>query len=426
MNEVISMSTKELDRLKIMDQLSQKLITQRQAADILGVSARQIRRLVREYKIHGPKGIVSKKRGKASNRSLPIYKVELAKALIEQKYVNFGPTLAHEKLAQLHGLEMSVSSIRSLMIANGLWNERRKKKKNIHQLRERRAKEGELIQIDGSPHAWFEERGPKASLLLSVDDATSKIMNGIFAPTEALWPYFELLFSYVIEHGRMMALYCDKHSVFKVNREGAVSGDGVTQFGRAMKDLGVKIIFANSPQAKGRIERANRTLQDRLVKELRLQDISTIEEANAFLPQFIKEYNRKFAVIPRSSDNAHRPLLKEHNLELIFTLHSFRTLSKNLTFQYANTIYQVVPNKSSIALRKAKVAIREDQEGSIEVVYKGQALEFVSYKEQERQWEEADSKTLNQMVDELACPKKQYKPPYHHPWKRSPGRRQAH
>ncbi len=312
------------------------------------------------------------------------------------------------------------------MITNRLWSERRKKRKNIHQLRERRAKEGELIQIDGSPHAWFEERGPKASLLLSVDDATSKIMNGIFAPTEALWPYFKLLSSYVSQHGRMMALYCDKHSVFKVNQEGALSGNGITQFGRAMKDLDIKLIFANSPQAKGSIERANRTLQDRLVKELRLQDISTIEEGNAYLPKFIKEYNRKFAVIPKSPNNAHRPLLKEHNLELIFTIQAFRILSKNLTFQYANTIYQIVPNKSSIALRRAKVSIREAQDGSIEVLYKGQALEFLAYKEQEKQWEEADSKTLNHMVDELAYPKSRYKPPYHHPWKRSPGRKTPH
>ena len=143
-------------------------------------------------------------------------------------------------------------------------------------------------------------------------------------------------------------------------------------------------------------------------------------------PKFIKEYNRKFAVIPKSPDNAHRPLLKEHNLELIFTIQSFRTLSKNLTFQYANTIYQVVPNQCSMGLRKAKVSIRETQEGSIEVLYKGKALEFVAYSQQEKQWEEANAKNLNQIVNELAYPKKRYKPPYHHPWKRSPGRKAQH
>ena len=426
MNEVISMSIKELDRLKVLDQLRMKLIKQKQAADILGLSTRQIKRLVKEHRLHGAIGIVSQKRGKPSNRRLSNSTKELCEALIELKYVHFGPTLAHEKLIKVHGLAISVSSIRNLMISKGLWVERKKKKQNIHQLRERRSKEGELIQIDGSPHYWFEERGPKCSLLLAIDDATGKIMNALFAPTEALWPYFKLLSSYVSTHGRMVAIYSDKHSVFKVNREGSISGDGLTQFGRSMKDLDVKMIFANTPQAKGRIERANRTLQDRLVKELRLLDISSINEANAFLPKFIKEYNDHFAVIPKSPDNAHRPLLKEHNLDLIFTIQTNRTLTKNLSFQYNNTIYQVVPNKSSIALRKAKVSIRENEEGAIEVLYKDRALEFVAYKEQEKQGEEVDAKNLNRVVDELGVRKNQYKPSYHHPWKRSPGRKLMH
>ena len=423
MNEVISMSIKELDRLKILDQLSQKQMNQRQASNILGLSIRQIKRLVKEHKQYGPLGIVSKKRGKSGNHRLPDSIKELAKELIEKNYVNFGPTLAHEKLSKVHQMEISVSSVRNLMISNGLWTHRKQKKQNIHQLRERRSKEGELIQIDGSHHHWFEGRGPKSSLLLAIDDATGKIMNAHFAKTEALWPYYELLSSYISQHGRMMAIYSDKHSVFKVNREGALSGDGLTQFGRAMKDLDIKMVFAGSPQAKGRIERANRTLQDRLVKELRLLDIASIKEANAFLPKFISEYNDHFAVIPKSPDNAHRPLLKEHNLDLIFTIQTIRTLSKNLSFQYNNTIYQVVPSKSSISLRKAKVFIRENKEGSIEVLYKDQALEFVAYKDQEKQWKEADSKSLNQVMDELGRRKDRYKPSYHHPWKRSPGRK---
>ena len=426
MHEVISMSIKDLDRLRVIDQLAQKQINQQQAADVLGLSRRQIKRIVKAHKLEGPKGVISKKRGKASNRQIPVATKELAKTLIEQKYVNFGPTLAHEKLIKDHHLIISVGSIRNLMIANGLWSERKKKKQNIHQLRERRSQEGELVQIDTSPHAWFEERGPKCGLLLAIDDATSKIKVGHFAPVEALWPYFELFHSYMSKHGRMVAIYCDKHGVFRVNREGALSGDGITQFGRAMKELDIKMVFANSPQAKGRIERANRTLQDRLVKELRLRDISSIEEANAFLPEFIEEYNRQFAVIPKNPNNAHRSLLKEHNLELIFTIQTFRTLSKNLMFQYNNTIYQIVPDKTSIALRRAKVSIRENKEGVIEVLYKGRRLEFVAYQEQEKQGEEVDSKRLNQVLDEERTGKTRYKPAYHHPWKRSPGRKVTH
>ena len=417
------MSIKELDKLEIVNQLSNKLINQMQAADILGISVRQVKRLVRNHRKDGAKGLVSKKRGRPSNRHLPASCKELALTLIQEKYVNFGPTLAHEKLVKNHQMKISLSTVRNLMISNGLWSERKKKKKNIHQLRERRAQEGDLTQVDASPHEWFEKRGPKCNLLITVDDATSKIMNGLFAPSEALWPYFDLLSSYVSKYGRMVALYSDKHSVFRVNREGALSGEGITQFGRAMQELDIKMIFANSPQAKGRIERANRTLQDRLVKELQLRDISTIEEANAFLPQFIEEYNSQFAVIPKSADNAHRPLLKEHNLDLIFSIRSFRVLSKNLTFQYDNTIYQVVPDKTSIGLRRAKVSIRENKEGALEVLYKDRVLDFIAYQQQEKQGEIVDSKCLNQALDGLAEKKSRYKPPYHHPWKRSPRRR---
>lgn len=417
------MSIKDLDRLKIVDQLIQKRINQQQAADVLGLSKRQIKRLVKAYKLQGPKGITSKKRGKPSNRQLPVATKELAKTLIEQKYADFGPTLAREKLVKEHNLAISVGSVRNLMIGNGLWSERKKKKQNIHQLRERRAREGELVQIDTSPHAWFEERAPKCGLLLAIDDATGKIKAGHFAPVEALWPYFELFHSYVSKHGRMSAIYCDKHSTFKVNRTGALSGDGITQFGRAMKELDIKVIFAHSPQAKGRIERANRTLQDRLVKEMRLRDISSIEEANSFLPRFIEDYNHQFAVSPKSPDNAHRPLLKENNLDLIFTIQTFRTLSKNLMFQYNNTIYQIVPDKTSMRLRGAVVSVRENKEGFIEVLYKDHPLEFVAYQEQEKQGKEVDSKGLDQALNEQGPRKARYKPPYHHPWKRSPGRK---
>lgn len=426
MNEVISMSIKELDRLKILDQLEKKLIKQGQAADFLGVSTRQIRRLIKAYKAHGAIGIISKKRGKPGNRQLPKSIKDLALNLIEANYADFGPSLAQEKLSKLHDLRISVSLVRGLMISKGFWKERKKKKENIHQLRERRDKEGELVHIDASPHAWFEDRSPKCALLLAVDDATSKIMSGHFASSEALWPYFELIHSYISKYGRMTAIYCDKHSVFRINREGALSGEGITQFGRGMKELDIKMIFANSPQAKGRIERANRTLQDRLVKELRLRDISTIEEANAFLPEFIEEYNQQFAVIPKSSSNAHRPLLKEQNLDLIFTIQTLRTLSKNLTFQYKNTIYQVIPDKRSLNLRKAKILVKENKEGAVEVLYKEYALEFVRYQEQAKQGSEVDAKNLNQAIDQLTTMKTRYKPTYHHPWKRSPGRKMPH
>ena len=356
-----------MDRVEILSQLKQKAITQAQAADILCVSTRQIRRLCKRYKQFGAESLLSKKRGKPSNHQLPDGLKVWAKALIREHYSDFGPTFAREKLVEVHGVNISIGTVRSLMIAEGLWIGKTVKKKRVFQLRERRAKEGELIQTDGSPHDWFEGRSPKCSLLHCIDDATGKIKAARFAPSETIWGYFELMQGYLKAHGRPIALYNDKHAVFRVNRSDALSGSGLTQFGRAMKELDIHMIYTNSPQAKGRIERSNRTLQDRLVKELRLNKISTIEEANTFSPQFIEDYNRRFSVIPKDSFNAHRALLNEPNFDLIFTVQTFRQLSKNLTFQHKNTIYQIQTERETYALRKAQVTIYERQDDSVEV-----------------------------------------------------------
>lgn len=420
MERIIAMSTKELERAELFSKIRQKTLTQNQAAEIMGISTRQVRRLFAEYKKIGSLALISKKRGKPSNHQLPEGLKELVLALIKKHYPDFGPTFAHEKIKEIHHLNVSIWTVRKLMIENGLWVDKKIKKKRIYQLRERREKEGELIQGDGSPHDWFEGRGPKCCLLHYIDDATGKIMAALFAPSETVWGYFNLMQMYLKAHGRPIALYNDKHGVFRVNRSSALKGEGLTQFGRAMQELGIKMIFANTPQAKGRIERSNRTLQDRLVKELRLQKISTIEEANAFLPKFIEDYNRRFAVIPKDSTNAHRPLLQEQNLDTIFTIREFRQLSKNLTFQYKNTIYQIIPiERESYTLRKARVAIHEKQDGSIEVLYKNKFLVFRVYHHQEKQGEIIDSKCLNEMIDNLQKnqPRK-YKPTYNHPWKR--------
>lgn len=426
MERIFTMSTKELDRAETLAKLKQKTISQIQAADILCVSARQVRRLFRAYKELGTQALISKKRGRPSNHQLPQGVKEWALALIQEHYHDFGPTFAREKLAEVHKIKLSVGSVRKLMIERGLWVDKKVKKRRVFQLRERRSKEGELAQADGSPHDWFEGRGPKCSLLHCVDDATGKIKAALFSPSETIWGYFDLMQIYLKIHGRPRALYNDKHAVFRVNRADALSGNGLTQFGRAMKALDIEMIYANSPQAKGRIERANRTLQDRLVKELRLNKISTIKEANAFLPEFIEDYNRRFAVIPTDPTNAHRPLLSEQNIDLIFTIQEFRHLSKNLTFQYKNTIYQIRTAREAYALRKAKVALQERKDGSVEVFYKGNPLAFTTYNSQEKQGEVVDAKTLNEVIDNLQKrheePMRRYKPTYNHPWKRG-GRR---
>jgi hypothetical protein len=246
-------------------------------------------------------------------------------------------------------------------------------------------------------------------------------MAARFEPTETMWGYFELMKDHLKIHGRPIALYTDKHGVFKVNHKDAVSGDGITQFGKAMKALDIKIIYANTPQAKGRIERMNQTLQDRLVKELRLQKISTPEEANAYLPTFIKDFNSRFAVVPKDPNNAHRELLSEHDLNRIFIIKENRTLTKNLTFQHKNTIYQVQTNRETYVLRKARIVIYEFKDESIEAFYKEKKLLIKTYAQQQKQMREVDSKQLNPLLDELvriSDEKKKYEPSKKHPWKR--------
>lgn len=423
--DYIIMSIKEIDRSDAFFKLKEKILSQSQVAEILGISVRQVKRIFKKYKKHGTAALISQKRGQKGNYRLAESLKDLALAYIREKYRDFGPFLAHEKLTEVHKLKISLTVIRKLMIQDGLWDPQMKKRKRTYQLRERRSRKGELIQIDGSPHDWFEGRAPKCTLLKCVDDATGEMLAALFAPSEALWPYYALMRQYIQKHGRPLTLYSDKHGVFKVNQSGALISEGITQFGRAMKTLKIELIFANTPQAKGRIERKNRVSQDRLVKEMRLLKISTLEEANAFLPTYIEDHNRRFAVAPKDPNNAHRPLLLEQDLDLIFTIQEFRQLSKNLTLQYKNTIYQIKTERDAYTLRKTKVAIYEKEDGAIEIFYNGKPLAFTTYNSQQKQGEEVSSKELNEVIENLIkkqdqkqpLSKPKYKPSSRHPWK---------
>jgi hypothetical protein len=337
--------------------------------------------------------------------------------LLYERYADFGPTLAQEKLTEIHGLRISRESVRRLMIAEGLWKPKKLKRVPVHQMRERRACRGELVQIDGSPHAWFEDRGPKCSLLVFIDDATGELMELYFTQVESTFSYFAAIRRYLDRHGRPVAFYSDKHGIFKVNIKNALSGSGLTQFGRAMQSLDIKLICANTPQAKGRVERAIETLQDRLVKELRLRGISTIEAANAFAPEFIDDFKRRFAVQPRSSHDAHRPVsFSEDQLNLIFSLQYPRILSKNLTLQYNKVIYQIQTSRPTYALRKAQVTVCENAQDEITILYKGKPLQYAIFHKQQRQAEVVMSKDIDAHL------KKTHKPAPDHPW-RQYGRR---
>jgi hypothetical protein len=300
------------------------------------------------------------------------------------------------------------------MIAEGIWKPKRAKQPAVHQMRERRACFGELVQIDGSDHAWFEERGPKCTLLVYIDDATGQLMELWFVPDETFFAYCEATRHYLERYGKPVAFYSDKHGIFRVNQEPRPLGttSGLTQFGRAMQELDIQIICANTPQAKGRIERANQTLQDRLVKELRLRGISDMESGNAYLSEFREDFNRRFAVQPRSTHNAHRPLLKADNLDVILTHQETRTLSKNLTVQFKHVIYQIQSKRPGYALRNAKVTVCENAKGEVTILYNNKPLSYTIYHKPTRQAEVVDTKTLDRQV-------KIPKPPApNHPWRR--------
>ncbi len=292
-----------------------------------------------------------------------------------------------------------------------------------HPTRERRPRMGELIQIDGTPHDWFEGKAAKCTLMVFIDDATSKLLDLQFYPTEGTQAYMEGLRRNMKAYGRPAALYSDRHSSLTVNTVDAQSGEQLTQFGRALKTLDIEHIKANSPQAKGRVERANLTLQDRLLKEMRLEGISSIEEANAFLATYMKKHNQKFAVLPASKEDANRPVLhSEEELNLIFSKHHKRKLSKNLTLQYNNIIYQVNIKGIGYAMRGSMITICEAFDGSITLLYKGKALQYITFKRGDKIPEPVSEKSINQTVNQAIIKQTKrvnYKPKPDHPWRKS-------
>ena len=416
MDELLTMSKTELTRLEIMKRLEEKRLKQKEAAEVLGITERHIRRLLRAYREQGERGLISKRRGKPSNNRLKPEVKQQAIDLLHSRYHDFGPTLAQEKLNEVHELKLSVESIRQIMIKGRLWKPRKVKRRAIHQLRPRKACLGELVQIDGSPHAWFEDRGPRCNLLVYIDDATGRLMELFFTPLESTFSYFAATRRYLARYGCPVAFYSDRHGIFRINVKNALSGSGMSQFGRATKSLDIEIICANTPQAKGRVERVNKTLQDRLVKELRLRGIATIEAANAFVSEYIEDFNRRFAVHPRSNHDAHRPLLfSEEELNAIFSFQEPRILSKNLTIQYKNVIYQIQTTRPNYALRKAQVTVCENPQGEITILYKNNPLKYSIFNKQQRQAEVVTSKGIDAHLKKT---KKPYKPASNHPWRK--------
>ena len=398
-----------------MQRLVEKRMIQKEAAEVLGVSVRQVKRLVRAYRREGARGLVSKRRGKPSNNRLAGETKQRVLDLLKSKYDGFRPTLAHEKLVELEGLKISDERVRQLMIEEGLWKAKKARKVVTHQMRERRACFGELVQIDGSEHDWFEGRAPKCTLLVFIDDATGKLVQLLFVECESFFSYAQAAEGYFTRCGKPGAFYSDKHGIFRVNLPTSGTTDDLTQFGRAMQELDVQIICANTPQAKGRVERAIQTLQDRLPKELRLRGLSSPQAGNAYLPEFIADFNQRFAVPPRSTHDAHRPLTTQDDLGRIFTWQETRILSKNLTLQFQKVIYQIQTPRPSYAMRHAAVTVCLDAQGKVTLYYNGKPLEYTIFHRQAHQAEIVETKQIDRL---LSNRKKAHKPAANHPWRK--------
>jgi transposase len=419
------MTQKEAERAQAMELLTAGKIDQKEAGKRLSVSVRQIKRIVRRYRREGLAGLISKKRSRSSNRRLDEGKKRLCVELIGAHYRDFGPTLAREKLAERHGIRLSVESTRQLMIAAGYWQPRKGAKICVHPMRERRARLGELIQIDGSPHDWFEGRAEACTLLVFIDDATGKLTQLHFAPTETTLGYMRVLHDHIAAHGVPVALYSDRHSIFRVNAKDA-DPEAETQFGRAARELGIECIHANSPQAKGRVERANQTLQDRLVKEMRLAGISGMEAANAWLPGFIADYNRRFAVTPKDPQDAHLPYQgTAEGLKNTLSVQTEKTLSKNLSCQHEGQLLQVETSGTGLGMRGAKVKLYQHFDGTRQLRWRQRKLAYTATTKARRQEAQADSKTVNARVDKALAKQvktnsKGHKPAPDHPWRNMP------
>jgi hypothetical protein len=339
-----------------------------------------------------------------SNRAFKSDVKEETLELIRTHYPDFGPTLVKEKLSLRHNITLSVETLRKWMISSGLWSQRHRSQR-IHPIRERREYFGELIQVDGSYHNWFEDRAEKCNLTVFIDDATGIITSLRFQPRECLDGYFTGLEEHITKYGRPRAIYSDRHAIFGGNERIQHA-----QLIRALKELDIKSILAYSPQAKGRVERVNRTLQDRLIKEMRLRNISSIEEANEYLPEFLKEFNERFSKEPRGQIDTHRPLALGCDLERILSRCEIRTLSKDLSFSFNSTFYQILETSMINRLKHKKIEIRQSKKGIFKVFYQNLELHYVALKEYR--------KAVDAKEKQVWKERKAWRPDCNHPWKK--------
>lgn len=407
--DIVRMSFRELKKLKVLHAVLERRFTQKAAAAKLDLSERQVRRLVKSIREFGDGGVIHRSRGRPSNRKHPDrLKAEVLK-LYQKKYTDFGPTLACEKLLELDGLRVSRETLRQWLISAGIWRKKRKHRGH-RRWRTRKACFGEMVQLDGSHHAWLEDRGPKLVLMGYIDDATNRVY-GRFYDYEGTLPAMDSFKRYVRKYGLPLSVYLDKHSTYKSNRrltieeELAGVSQPMSQFERALDELGVNVIHAHSPQAKGRIERLFGVLQDRLVKEMRLQGVTTAKEANACLREYLRTYNRKFRVVPSSETDVHVKPERGFNLDRSLCIRTNRTVRNDNTIAHEGKLYQITDRVLS-----RKVVVEERVNGSLHICRDGVSLKYkLITKRAKKMTQTASNRALRPAP----------KPPRDHPWRKT-------
>jgi len=399
----IIMSLKEKERIMVLEQLKRKEINQVTAAQMLGVSPRWVRDIQKNYLANGINGILHKSRGRPSKRAWDVKERNFSISLFLGDFKDFGPTYGAEKLKTLYNIKVSKETLRKELIHEGLWTAG-KKKVTYRKRRERKPCVGIMVQLDGSPHDWLESRGPRATLLVFIDDATSELGWLEFAPSESLDAIMKATLKYFKKHGRPLSFYVDYGSVFSVNTNNP-EREKITQFERAMKELGVEVIHARSPQAKGRVERVNRTLQDRLTKDMRLAGISTIEAANAFVQSdYIQRHNEMFAEEAAQSGNAHR-FVAGLDLHNVFCIKERRVLQNDFTISYKNRQFQLAKHQRAAIRPKEYVIVHEHLDSSISLWIRSIELSFEELKPRPIRIKNAVDYVSKHQDDELLDPK---------------------
>jgi hypothetical protein len=410
--DIIPMKNRDAERLRIIQKVIDQELTQIEAGDCLELNERQVRRLAKRVRTEGPAGIIHRNRGRVSTRRLgDVVKAKIL-GLIQRRYADFGPTLAVETMEEKGEARVSRETLRKWMIEDGLWQVRRKKRA-VHAWRERKAHEGDMVQMDGSHHNWLEGRGPQMVLMSYIDDATGRSF-GRFYEYEGVYPAMDSLRRYLGLYGRPESVYFDKHSTYKTTRqpdtEELLQGEpAMTQFERALKELEIRVIHAHSPQAKGRIERSYRTLQDRLVKAMRLEGIGNLEDANRFLEVYWPKYNGKFAKEPREKKDLHRRVTKNLNLDRILCVKKTRTINNGYLIKWRNRMF-VVQSPSRTMLGR-KVEVLESFDGRMEFLWNARALTVQEVAEM------PVAKSPRRPAPKRTERKGKYIPPANHPWR---------